>query len=91
MDSSPANPVLFEEGDWRLYGHLDDDYSTMAHKCPKWAMDGNWSHREEGDRGPEWRWYWGTGDCGRCHQQAPEAIQAVYVLHNFDRMSDWRK
>ncbi len=86
-DASPANPVLFEEGDWRLYGHLDDEYSTMAHKCPNWAKDGNWSHREDSDEETEWRWYWGQGPCERCHKMAPEDIQAIYTLHNFDRMA----
>ena len=56
-----SNPVLFEEGNWRLYGHIDDEYSTMAHKCPKWAKDGNWSHRDSNQTGSdeetEWRGY----------------------------------
>ena len=77
------NPVLFETGDWRLYGHIDDEYSTMAHKCPEW---GN-SQYADNDMAPEWRWYWGQGPCGKCQNTAPDDILAVYTLHNFDRIS----
>lgn len=80
------NPVLFEEGDWRLYGHIDDEFSTMAHKCPKWADEGSWGDQDD-PRYTEWRWYWGDAPCGRCHNAAPEQIRGVYLLHNFDRVA----
>ena len=75
-DQTVPNPVLFEDGTWRLYGHDEDEYSTIAHKCPKW-----------GDCPNEWWWYWGKDACGKCDDEIPESIMAVYTLHNFDRMS----
>ena len=82
-DGDPPNPVLFEAGAWRLYGHIDDEYSTMAHKCPEWRKDSF----SDLNGMSEWRWYWGKGECRNCHNTAPDDIQAVYTLHNFDRMA----
>lgn len=92
-DARPSNPVLFETGDWRLYGHLDDEYSTMAHKCHKWADGGNWSGGVHGmgNDAPEWRWFWGTEDCRRCHTPIPDDIKGLHLLHNFDRISERTK
>ena len=89
-DGDPANPVLFESGAWRLYGHIDDEHSTMAHKCSKRAKDGSGGVHEMGDDAPEWRWYWGQGTCGNCHETAPNDIVAVWTLHNFDRISEMK-
>lgn len=70
--------MLFEEGDWRLYGHTNDEYSSIAHKCPKWR-----DHPNEW-----WWWYWSKEACENCYDEIPESIMAVYTLHNFDRMSE---
>lgn len=86
-DAFPANPVLYEEGEWRIYGHFDDEYSTMAHKCPKWEQ----RNYPDKSRDPEWRWFWGTGDCQTCLASIPDDLKGLWTLHNFDRMSDYRK
>lgn len=83
-EDSISNPILFEEGAWRLYGHLDDEYSTMAHKCLEWRKN---SYRASGNEPPVWRWFWGPDVCDSCLKPIPEEIKGLHLLHNFDRIA----
>lgn len=78
--SHVLNRVLFEDGNWRLYGHIGDPYSTMGHKCPKWSCE------RDGAK-PVWRWFWGKDNCSYCLEPIPEPLISLWTLHNFDRMA----
>lgn len=90
-DGPPTNPVLYEEGGWRLYGHSNNEFSYMAHKClerPGGRAAGVIPRSTTDDTLSVWRWFWGAEACQNCHEPIPDEIKGLYLLHNFDRMSE---
>ena len=82
------NEVLFEQDEFRLMKHIEDEHSTLAHRCSDWSGNGETSviPLHERSKEPLWRWFWGP-QCSYCGEVPPDHIKGLHLLHNFDRFS----
>ena len=91
--------LLMKRGRWSLW--KEDDESSLWHQCSKgkeevdkWDECGTemkivlypvryvrFNHRTSKEVKPAWK-------CGTCMKKPPKSILSVYVLHNFDNISD---
>ena len=61
--------VLFEDGDWRLLGLIDN--SEIQHLCT------------QPYGGESWWYYAYDGSCGVCHAEIPESILGLRNLYRW--------